>query len=87
MLTFHFILYLLAVAANWIWVRRAHGSGGRYESFKPSSYDLFTTLCPFWNIGSALTNWLCFPPRQTPEKAQEESERIQRVVDRIFRIK
>lgn len=87
MLTLHLILYPLAVIANWIWVRRAHGPGGRYESLKPSGYDLFTTLFPFWNLGSAITNWMCFPPRQTPEQAMEETERMQRIVDRIFRIK
>jgi hypothetical protein len=78
----HTVLYVSAASANWAWTKISYSKGGQFESLKPGAFEIFIMLCPFWNIGSAATNWLLFPPG----KKLGITERPSPFYKRFFRI-
>lgn len=64
----HTVIYVSAASANWAWTKISYSKGGRFDSLKPGAFDIFMTFCPFWNIGSAFTNWILFPPKGRKER-------------------
>ena len=55
------LVYVFIVWRNIVWVRKAHGIGGKWGNLSPDGSDVFWCYFPFWNLITFITNLFISP--------------------------
>lgn len=65
-------IYIISALIFWLWLRKAHSAGGRWEAIDPDMTDVIYTFCPV--INTALVISFLFKP--ATKKGIEKREKI-----------
>lgn len=56
-------IYILSIASNWIYLRIAYSSGGRWYNLDITGIEVILTFFPFFNTICGIVNWLSGSPK------------------------